>query len=240
MIRFYAPDIVEIPELPETESGHCVKVLRHRTGDTVEVTDGKGWIYECRIADANPKKVSLEISGRRCESNPWKGKIVIGVAPTKNVDRMEWLIEKLVETGVDVIVPVVCEHSERRVMKPDRPEKIIVAAMKQSLKAVKPVLEECMSLKLFLKSYSTMAQKFIAYCDEAVGKSYLCNIMTPGADTAILIGPEGDFSPDEVKEAMDAGFVPVSLGPCRLRTETAALEAVMACHILQNIESKNR
>ena len=238
MIRFYAPDIANDPRLPETESGHCIRVLRHKEGDEVEVIDGKGWLYRCVIADARPKGVLLEIISQEQIASPWGNEITIAVAPTKNVDRMEWMIEKLTEIGINRFVPVRCEHSERKDLKIERIEKIAISAMKQSLKATMPVLQQVTQLRHFIETLPpTVTARYIAYCnDEVYERRLLASSITPDTDCAVLIGPEGDFSPEEVKFAVDNGFVPVSLGPCRLRTETAAVVAADTIHIVSTLK----
>lgn len=236
MILFFSPDIKESLQLPVTESGHCVKVLRHKKGDIITVTDGKGNFHRARIIDDNPKGVSLEIIETEHAVKPWKGSVSMAVAPTKNMDRMEWLVEKMVEIGVDNIIPVICRHSERKEIKTDRLERIMVSAAKQSLKAFLPQLHEAVTFKKLMEFSRSIPSKFIAYCDEAIGKSYLCKSIKPFTDTIILIGPEGDFSNDEVKEAIEQGYKPVSLGECRLRTETAALSALDAFHFVHMSE----
>lgn len=235
MIIFHSPDIEESLSLPPEESGHCVRVLRHKEGDPITVADGKGYEYRCRIVAANPKHVELTIDEKIAVVKPWKGSVTIGIAPTKNNERMEWVVEKMVENGVDNIIPVICDRSERKILKTERLEKIIISAMKQSLKFIKPSLSIPVSFDEFLHRYQNINQKFIAYCDDASGKSYLCKLMAPGTDTVILIGPEGDFSSKEIKDALNTGFKPVSLGECRLRTETAALTALNTFHIIQQI-----
>lgn len=234
MIRFYAPDILTDPRLPEIESGHCVRVLRHREGDEIEVVDGKGNLHRCIIAEARPKSVMLEVIESIYSPDPWDTRITVAVAPTKNMDRMEWMIEKLTEIGINRFVPIRCEHSERKDIKIERLEKIAVSAMKQSLKTSMPQLDQLTPLRQFITSLpSDSGQRFIAYCnDEIYERRELASTIAPNADMVVLIGPEGDFSPEEVRFAVDNGFVPVSLGPCRLRTETAAIVAADTAHIL--------
>ncbi|MCM1337447.1 MAG: 16S rRNA (uracil(1498)-N(3))-methyltransferase [Candidatus Amulumruptor caecigallinarius] len=234
MIQFYCPDINERCVLPESDSGHAVRVLRMREGDPLQVIDGSGGVYDCVLTAAHPKRATFEVTARREQPNPWQGKITICVAPTKNMDRMEWLTEKLTEIGVDRIIPVRCDRSERKELKRERLEKVAVAAMKQSLKAVLPEVTEMMPLRdaLALIEREGVAERFVAYCDDYYPRVELAARCVPGADTAILIGPEGDFSPAEIKMAVDAGFTPVTLGLNRLRTETAALVAVDTLHII--------
>ena len=234
MHRFYAPLLATTLTLPEEESRHCARVLRMAEGDTIEVVDGLGTLYTCRITMAHAKHCTVEIEGQ--ESNPphWKHQIVIGVSPTKNMDRIEWMAEKCTEMGVDRIVPLLCRNSERRVLKTERLDKILVSAMKQSLKAQKPQLDEMTPL-MQLVSEPFEGDRFIAYIDHSLPRECrkdLAQVYRPGHDTMVIIGPEGDFDPDEVKAALDAGFIPVSLGESRLRTETAATFACSLCHAL--------
>ena len=234
MIQFYAPDIALTPILPEGESHHCVKVLRRRPGDPVEVIDGKGGVYSCRLLEAHPKHAQVEILSRSELPLPWSFKLTIGVAPTKHLDRMEWLTEKLTEIGINRLIPLRCDRSERKELKTERLEKIAVSAMKQSLKAVMPVIEEMTPISRVITE-TTAAQRFICYCSDEVERRILSRELRPGADVCILIGPEGDFTADEVRLALDNGFLPVSLGDTRLRTETAALFAASTVQIINQL-----
>lgn len=234
MIQFYAPDIASDPLLPETDSQHCVKVLRMREGDDVQVIDGKGWLYNCRLIDAHPKHAMLQVVERHEHPLPWRQRISVAVAPTKMMDRMEWLVEKLTEVGFNEFVPLLCRYSERKEIKEERLRKIAISAMKQSLKAVLPDIRPMTPIADFIKGCYA-EQKFVAYCDPSIPRRMLTELYQPGKDTAILIGPEGDFSAAEIKMAIDAGFQPVSLGDNRLRTETAALYACSAFHIIDEI-----
>ena len=227
---FYAPEIEQTHELPQEEAAHAVRVLRMSEGDDLVVTDGKGAFYDCVITLASNKHCMVEIKGKREGETLWNGKIRLAVAPTKNMDRMEWWAEKATEIGIDEIHFVQCANSERKVMKCERIEKIVVSAMKQSHKTVKPGVNEMVSFKQFIKM-PFEGQKFIAHCyDEVPGvsaqKSFLADVVKADEASLVMIGPEGDFSVDEVKMAIEAGFVPISLGKSRLRTETAALVAV--------------
>lgn len=232
MIRFYSPDLTETGHLPEDESVHCSRVLRLKSGAEIDTVDGDGNAYHCCILDSNPKGVSLEILSVTSEPKCWKGSLTLAVAPTKNADRMEWLVEKAVEMGVDEIVLLKCDHSERKVMKLDRLHRIIVSAMKQSLKATLPEICPMTPFKRFVEQMAGVPQKFIAHCDSASERRLLSREYRPGADCVVAIGPEGDFSPEEIDMALEAGFIPVSLGEARLRTETAAL---LACHTLHTV-----
>lgn len=235
MIRFYAPDIAESGMLPESDSGHCVRVLRMRAGDSIEVVDGSGNLYHCVLTDADPRGASVEI--RSCESLPktWGGTITIAIAPPKNADRMEWVVEKLTEIGVDRIVPLRCEHSERKSVNVERLRKIAVSAMKQSLKARCPEIPDTVPYDKFIEE-TPEGDRYIAYCDKNIPRLLLSRLYRAGSDTCILIGPEGDFSPREIRQALDSGWQPVSLGDERLRTETAALVACDTCHIISQLQ----
>lgn len=232
MHRFYAPDIVVNGTLPEEESRHAVRVLRMAVGDKLDVVDGHGTLYHCRLAMAHPKHALVTIDDTERVEPHWPRHITLAVAPTKNLDRMEWLVEKAVEVGVDRIVPLLTEHSERRVLKTERLRKIMVAAMKQSLKATLPRLDELTPLDKLLAE-PLDGDRFVAYCDEALPREQrltLDKALTAATAATLLIGPEGDFSPAEVARLLDAGFAPVTLGESRLRTETAALVGLVVLH----------
>ncbi len=231
MIRFYAPDIAETGILPESDSGHAVRVLRMREGDLLEAVDGCGHLYRCVLREASPKHASVEIEGVEDLPRVWPAPITVAVAPTKNIDRMEWLVEKLTEIGVDRIVMLRCRYSERKNVNLERLNKIAVSAMKQSLKAWLPEIVDMTAVNDYIVS-ETAAQRFIAYCDPSLPRKLMAREYRPGEPTAILIGPEGDFSREEITAALEAGWAPVSLGDNRLRTETAALVACDTCHII--------
>lgn len=231
MIQFYAPDIAATLTLPESDSAHAVRVLRMNAGDELQAIDGKGNCYTCRIVVPDRKKTLVEITDVRPMPLPWNHRIILAVAPTKHIDRMEWAVEKLTEIGINRFIPVLCEHSERRDLKPERLERIAVSAMKQSLKGVLPEIDPLTPVAEIISSFND-CNRFIAYCDRAIPRLLFAQEYKPGADTVILIGPEGDFSPREIRLALDGGWIPVSLGPCRLRTETAAIVAADTCHIL--------
>lgn len=235
MHRFYCPDIADTLTLGEEDSKHCVKVLRIAQGDIIEVVDGNGNLYTCRITMAHPKRCAIEVQEKRNQPPHWGNSITLAIAPTKNMDRMEWLVEKCVEIGVDRIIPLRCHNSERTVLKTERLRKIMVSAMKQSLKATLPALEEMTPLeKVLAEPFDGI--RCVAYCDEMLPREErrtLVDAYQPKKNALVLIGPEGDFSPEEVKAAIAAGFVPVTLGESRLRTETAGLMAVAALHVLE-------
>ncbi|MCM1355755.1 MAG: 16S rRNA (uracil(1498)-N(3))-methyltransferase [Staphylococcus sp.] len=233
MIQFFAPDITETLQLPESDSNHAVRVLRMREGDTLQVIDGKGHAYTCRLTAAHSKHAAVEIISAAEMPLPWSQQLAVAVAPTKHNDRMEWLVEKMTEVGVNTIIPLLCERSERREIKIDRLEKIAVSAMKQSLKATLPAILPMTPLREVIKMMAD-AQRMVAYCDPAIPRVDFTKVYVPTRDTLILIGPEGDFSPAEITATLDRGFKPVTLGDNRLRTETAALYALSACHILDS------
>lgn len=237
MIQFYAPDIASTLTLPESDSRHAVKVLRMTEGDTLQAIDGCGLLYTCRLVEAHPKRAAVEIIESRLQPLPWAQQLTVAVAPTKHMDRMEWMVEKLVEIGVNRIVPLLCRHSERKELKPERLRKIAVSAMKQSLKSALPTIEEMTPIKTFLNEPSGGTDRYIAYCDRNIERRLLAKTYRPLRDSTILIGPEGDFSPEEVSAALSAGYIPVSLGDCRLRTETAAVSACDTCHIINQLNS---
>ena len=235
MHRFFAPDIVHTLTLPEEESRHCARVLRLVEGDEIEVVYGQGNIYRCSIALAHSKHCALNILDKVACAPHWGSGVHLAVAPTKNLDRIEWMAEKCTEMGIDRITPLLCRHSERKVLKTERLHKIMVAAMKQSLKAQLPQLDELTPVTQVIGEESG-AQRFIAYCDESLPRSErksLAQVYDPGRDAVVLIGPEGDFDPQEVEAALKAGFVPVTLGDSRLRTETAAIMAVATMHTIK-------
>ena len=226
-------------KLSQEESQHCVRVLRHRVGDEIDVIDGEGTLYHCRLTDDNPKGAEAEIlsSEENWHSHPYH--LTIGCCPTKNNDRFEWFVEKATEVSVDRIVPLIGERSERKVYKTERAQKIALAATKQSLKAKIPEIAEPMTVRDFIKNEipdqvgNDVALKLIAYCFE--GERPRTSIKEAlehyqGSNITVLIGPEGDFSPEEAALAITNGYIPIHLGPSRLRTETAAVTAVEAVY----------
>lgn len=228
MQLFYVPNIsgAEVV-LDETESKHAVRVLRLQKGSQVQIVDGKGGFFEAEITDTNPKKCHLSIIKSQAEFGKKEFHLHIAIAPTKNIDRFEWFLEKATEIGIDEITPLLTSHSERKTLNPERLEKILVSAMKQSLKAYLPKLNYLTSFKeLVINTKSD--KKLIAYCDD-IQKKHLKDLEVKRKDTLILIGPEGDFSPEEVEFAIENGFEVVSLGSARLRTETAG---IVACNIV--------
>ena len=233
---FYAYEISGgLCRLDAEESGHCCRVLRRRVGDEVSVIDGLGTLYRCRLCDDNPRAAVAQV----LETVPHWGahpyRLTIACCPTKNNERFEWMVEKVTEIGVDRIVPVIGERSERKVYKTDRARRITLSATKQSLKARIPEVSEPLSVREFVAACATDL-KLIAYCfeDEAHPRRSITEVLagSTAQDITVLIGPEGDFSPEEARLAMDAGFIPVHLGASRLRTETAAVTAATAVYLM--------
>ena len=225
MSLFYVPTLSFVHVLPEEESQHAVKVLRLQVGEEITLIDGAGGFFKAKITNPHPKHCSFEITETILEYGKRDFNLHIAIAPTKNIERLEWFIEKATEIGIDEITPIICRFSERKVIKAERLEKIIVSASKQSLKAYFPKLNPLCSFDELIKNQQA-SQKFIAHCYDE-DKRLLQNEVQKSNDVLILIGPEGDFSREEVQKAMSAGFIPVSLGNSRLRTETAG---VVACH----------
>ncbi|SNY99593.1 16S rRNA (uracil(1498)-N(3))-methyltransferase [Flagellimonas pacifica] len=213
------------------ESKHIVKVLRKKEGDVLHITNGKGYLFEAEILVADPKKCKAQIISED-KTVPKRYKLHLVVAPTKMNDRYEWFLEKATEIGIDEITPIICERSERKIIKLERMERVILSAMKQSLQTMLPKLNPPISYNDYLQQEIT-GLKFIAHCDEGE-KMELKRRVAADKDVTILIGPEGDFSTSEIALAMDNGFVPVSLGNTRLRTETAAIVACSTVSIINN------
>lgn len=228
---FYLPDAqIGTVSFPEDESKHIVRVLRMREGDGFYVTDGKGNMYDAELIDAHPKRATVILSNQRRGYDVRDFRVSIAIAPTKLNERTEWFLEKATEIGIDEVKLFSSYHSERRTVNLERFKKIVVSAMKQSVKSKMPQLDEMVSFdKLVRQDFA--GQKFIAWIDEDVNEQ-LCDLYKKGENALVLIGPEGDFSKKEVALAKDNGFIPVSLGDARLRTETAA---VVACHTIQLI-----
>jgi 16S rRNA (uracil1498-N3)-methyltransferase len=235
MHTFYSPDIVENKAvLSSEESAHCLRVLRLGKGDQVIVIDGKGGMFEAVITEPDTRACRLEITKVLPSPAQRKHKIHIAIAPTKNMDRFEWFVEKSIEIGIDIITPLLCQRSERRVLKTDRLHKLIISTMKQAMVTQLPVLNELMPYNQFVKTMDAAKDnRFIAHCGESSRKE-LKQALLPQSDAVVLIGPEGDFTAEEVQLAVESGFKPVTLGNNRLRTETAG---IVACHIaiLRNI-----
>ncbi len=225
MQSFYFPDISEGPvEMPVAEARHAVQVLRKRVGDVLQIVDGKGGWYQGRITATAKKSCHLMVQLERQEARRAAWEVTLAVAPTKQNERFEWFLEKATEIGVDRIVPLRCQHSERTTIREDRFEKVLVSAMKQSLQSWKPVLEPLVSFSDFVKRTDLPDERYIGWCDDGVKQALAANYKASN-NVCILIGPEGDFSFDEVTLAKKQGFQAITLGPNRLRTETAAVAA---------------
>lgn len=225
MYLFYCPDIEKSPVLSEEESQHCVKVLRNTSGSEINITDGKGGIYVARITNPHPRHCEFEIKEKQVQPRPRNFRLHIAIAPTKNIERLEWMVEKCTEIGVDEITPLLCRFSERKQLRTDRLEKIVLSAAKQSLTAYLPKLNPLTDYNEFIRN-AREETRFIAHCYKEDKRELRMEIQR-GKSCLVLIGPEGDFSEQEVCDALSLGFVPVSLGKTRLRTETAG---VVACH----------
>lgn len=229
---FYTPDISSDDYvLNEEESRHCIKVLRLGIGARVSLIDGKGGLYDAEIVAETRKNVHLKIIKTTREYHQRQHYLHIAVAPTKNIDRLEWFLEKATEIGIEEITPVICDRSERKLVKEDRLNKIITAAVKQSLQAYHPILNPQTSLEDFLQLENDSV-RMIAHCLENEPKQYISQVALPKQKYTILIGPEGDFSPREIELALSKGYQPLTLGDTRLRTETAALAACFEVNYL--------
>lgn len=217
--------------LPEKEAKHCAKVLRLTPGDTIWITSGEGNLFEAVITKIAAREVAVEIIKEHKEFEKRDYFLHIAIAPTKNIDRFEWFIEKATEIGVDEITPIISEHSERRNLRNDRIEKVVIAAMKQSLKAYKPQFNPMVRFGQFLENLNFKGEKYIATCLDTPKES-INQLYKSGRDVLIFIGPEGDFSKEEMEMAIREGFRAISLGKSRLRTETAGVTACYAINIL--------
>ena len=234
---FYVPNVQDNGELPEEEAMHALRVLRLKSGDEIMLTDGIGNFYKAEITVAATRKCVFKLLETIPQTPIWRGHLHLVVSPTKMMERMEWMVEKATEIGFDRISFINCDNSERRVIKVKRLEKIAVSAMKQSRKAWKPIIDEIVSFDE-LVAESTEGLRYIAHCYEEIKKVDLFNQLSMSdkdEDVTVFIGPEGDFSLSEVKKAIDAGFVSVSLGESRLRTETAALYSVMMANLCKRL-----
>ena len=230
---FYSPDILINSQLPEIESHHCVKVLRMRNGDLLTVTDGKGHFYQCTLIDANPKHSTVSIINKIDVNQPRNFILHVAFAPTKQMDRNEWFVEKETEIGIDRLTPIISNYSERKEIKFERLIKTAISAMKQSQQPFLPQIDETVSFNNFIK-LPFNGNKYIAHCYETP-KTPLTQIYKKGENALILIGPEGDFSEEEVESAINSGFRPISLGESRLRTETASLVATHTIHVINSL-----
>jgi len=236
MQLFYTPDIdaaSSIYYLNEEESKHCVRVLRLQSGDKIQLIDGRGSFYTASITDPHPKKTQLQIISVQKDFHKRNHYLHVAIAPTKNIERLEWFLEKATEIGIDEISLIICQRSERKEAKTDRLNKIITSAIKQSVKAWHPVLNEPIALsKLITAPFE--GQKFIAHCEPG-DRFTLKNEIKPFGKYLILIGPEGDFTPKEIADALNNDFKAITLGESRLRTETAALEACFEVNFLNRV-----
>ncbi len=226
---FYVPDALTVTELPSDEAMHALRVLRMKEDDEMMLMDGQGNYYRAEVTLAQSKHCFYEIKEQMPQERQWKGHLHLAIAPTKMMERMEWMTEKAVEVGLDELSFLNCQFSERRQVKIPRLQKIMISAVKQSHKAWITQLNEMVSFNAFIQQ-SREGRKYIAHCYEEVPRTYLFDELRQSADTGdttVLIGPEGDFSIEEVRQAVAAGYISVHLGKSRLRTETAGLSAVM-------------
>jgi 16S rRNA (uracil1498-N3)-methyltransferase len=231
MHTFYVPDLsIDLILLDEDESKHAVRVLRLKKEDPVILTDGKGMRAEAKVAEDHAKRCLLVITKRTQFETGRTFRLQVAVAPTKNIERLEWFLEKAVEIGIDRLTLIQCEHSERTIVKIDRLEKIAIAAMKQSQQYWLPTIDAMQDFNSFVKQVPESALRLMAHCGNGEKKP-LKSLVKSGNDICILIGPEGDFSSSEIAQGLASGFTAVSLGQTRLRTETAALVAVTTAAI---------
>ncbi len=233
---FYVPDASNCSELPTDEAKHAIRVLRLRAGDEIMLMDGKGTYYRAEVTLTQTHHCCYAIKEIMQQKMQWKGKVHLAIAPTKMMDRIEWMVEKAVEVGVDELSFLNCQFSERKVVKIPRLEKIVVSAAKQSRKAWMPQINEMVSFDKFLE-VPWNGRKYIAHCYDEIPRSYLFDELRKSSDNqdaVVLVGPEGDFSVNEVRKAIANGFQSVHLGKSRLRTETAGLTAIMMMQLSKN------
>lgn len=225
---FYVPDAMTAGELPQEEATHAVRVLRLKEGDEIFLMDGVGQFHHAEVTMVTSKKCSYKINESMAQTPIWRSHIHLAMAPTKMMDRVEWMVEKATEIGCDEYSFLLCKFSERKQMRTDRVEKIVVSAVKQSRKAWMPKVNDLQDFSSFITT-PREGGKYICHCYDEIEKQDFFEVINqhPDEDITVLVGPEGDFSIDEVRQAMEAGYVSVSLGKARLRTETAALSAVM-------------
>ena len=234
---FYVPNATEHNELPTDEAIHAIRVLRLKIGDDIFLIDGKGTFYEAVVTLANSKHCLYKITQTLVQNKTWKGHIHLAIAPTKDISRIEWLVEKATEIGFDEISFLSCQFSERKNLRIDRIERIVISAMKQSRKAWKPIVNNMLSFEDFMQKEVT-GQKFICHCYNEIEKTdFFSNINNSGLfeDITVLIGPEGDFSINEVHQALQQQYKSTTLGNSRLRTETAGLAAVLMANLANRI-----
>ena len=230
---FYSPDILANSQLPEIESHHCIKVLRMRIGDSLKVTDGKGHLYQCTLVDNNAKRTTVSIINQIDINQPKYFTLHVAFAPTKQMDRNEWFVEKATEIGIDRFSPIISNFSERKDIKVEKLIKTAISAMKQSQHSFLPQIDDPVSFNDFIK-LPFNGRKYIAHCYDTP-KIPLSKTYGKGENALILIGPEGDFSESEVESAISKGFEPVSLGESKLRTETASLIATHTIHVINSL-----
>jgi 16S rRNA (uracil1498-N3)-methyltransferase len=229
---FFAPDIAgDVYTLDEKESKHCIRVLRMTSGSRVRLIDGKGSLYEAVITNPDPRRCSLSITGVTRQFETRNYRLHIAISPLKNYERFEWFIEKSVEIGIDEITPLICDNTEKPGIKRERVNNLIISAMKQSLKSTLTILNEPVSFVDFIKEHSS-GKRMIAHCNKEPSRSKIGDICSKGEDAVLLIGPEGDFSGNEVRSAVEAGFIPVHLGSSRLRSETAGIAACCSIYYI--------
>jgi 16S rRNA (uracil1498-N3)-methyltransferase len=230
MNLYYDPEIRGVQHtLNPEESSHCIKVMRGKKHDLVFLTNGKGDLFKAMIEDPHPRKCLLKIIEKTENPQPRPFRLHIAIAPTKQIERFEWFLEKATEAGIDEVTPLICERSERRILKPERLSKVLVSAMKQSVKTILPRLNPSTSFEQFIQS-SGEGEKFLANCKEE--KVFLSDLARPGENIIMLVGPEGDFTENEIIKAEHFGFRSISLGKSRLRTETAGLSACIMLNML--------
>lgn len=229
---FFVPDAVHQQELPPEEAMHAMRVLRLKGGDEFFLMDGEGCFYRAQVTIAATRNCYYEILETLPQKPQWQGRLHLAIAPTKMLDRIEWMLEKATEVGIDEVSFLNCAFSERKLLKLPRLEKIVVSAVKQSRKAWKPELHEMVSFRKFIAAH-TEGPRYIAHCYDEIPRTNLFDQLSlqDSNDALVMVGPEGDFSIEEVRQAIDAGFVSVDLGRSRLRTETAGLVAVMMMHL---------
>ncbi|MGI6224014.1 MAG: 16S rRNA (uracil(1498)-N(3))-methyltransferase [Prevotella sp.] len=235
---FFVPDADKAQELPDDEAKHALRVLRVKAGDTLWLMDGKGKFYEAEATITNNKHCYYQIRNERMVEKAWSGRIHLAIAPTKMMERMEWMAEKATEVGMDQLTFLDCKFSERKTIRTDRVDHIVISAVKQSRKPFKPLVEGMVTFQNFI-SLPHEGKLFIAHCYEEVDRKDLFNELQQtdiNEDVTVMVGPEGDFSIDEVRAAIDSGAVSVSLGEARLRTETAGLMAVTMAQLTKRIQ----
>lgn len=237
MRLFYDPEIKSgVHELRQAEAHHCAKVLRLNVGSEIFVTDGRGLLFRCEIIEVNQKRTILQVHEPQKGLGKRNYNLHIVICPTKSIDRIEWFIEKATEIGIDEITPLISKNSERKLVKSERLNRVAEAAMKQSHKSYHPKINEQISFDKFINQSFEYDHKFIAHCEDDLNKNYLGHLLKKNENVIILIGPEGDFTPDEIGMAKQVGFVPVSLGNSRLRTETAGVVACDVCSVINLLD----